>query len=536
MRRAVAPVLFLLTSALLAGACGREDAAVAPPPESPAAVAWFAGSPDEAFAYAKAEGKPLFLYWGAEWCPPCHYLKDKIFTQPDFIARSRDFVAVYLDGDDESAQILGEQLDVQGYPTVMVYSADGEELLRMPSDVPVSRYAAVMERALALDRPVKEILAAVLATGPAASAPADLDVLAYYSWGQDSQIGLADDARLTTFGRLWHETPEAQAGAKARFLGLYLGEAVRLARDAEEGAAPVLDAGERAAVTAAVGALLADAALSRENVFDITYGALGAVDFLTPEDGADRAALIAAWRAAAERFESDSELSLDDRLTATSTLIDLARLAARDPDAPLPPELVAHVRAQVAANVAAVSSGGELQSVLNTAAYLLEDAGVPDEAQTLLAENLEQAEAPYYFMSWLAGLKKDAGDTDEALVLYRQAWQAAGGRYTRFRWGSTYLRQLMELAPERSAELETDSAAILDELLSHDDAFALGNSLRLGQLATAYRAWNEDGAHDEVLESLRQRVEAACDRYPSAGEDSQQARCREWLAPESAAG
>ena len=493
-------------------------------------VAWFEGTPDEAFAYAKAEGKPLFLYWGAEWCPPCHYLKDKIFTQPDFVARSRDFVAVYLDGDDEGAQVLGEQLDVQGYPTVMVYSAEGDELLRMPSDVPVSRYAAVMERALRLDRPIKQIFDAVMAAGPAASEPADLDVLAYYSWGQDSQIDLDEDARLSTFERLWAEAPADQAGARSRFLGLYLGEAARLTRRTEEGANPILDESRRTELTSALTGLLADAELSRENVFDITYGSTGVIPTLTPYEGAEREALMNAWREAAQRLESDEELSTDDRLTAASTLIDLARLEAGDDKAPLPSELVSHVREHVAWAVAAVADGGELQTVLNTAAFLLENVGLATEAQTMLADILEQAEAPYYFMSWLGGLKSDAGETDEALALYRQAWESARGRYTRFRWGSTYLRQLMTLAPDRDAEIEADSVAVLDELLTHDDAFALGNSLRLGQLEKAYTSWNEEGAHEAVVGRLRERVASACERYPAEGEDSQQARCTAWLA------
>ncbi|MDH3402422.1 MAG: thioredoxin family protein [Acidobacteriota bacterium] len=498
-------------------------------PAPAAEVAWFEGGPDEAFALARAEGKPLFLYWGAEWCPPCHYLKEKIFSRPEFVARSRDFVAVYLDGDDAGAQVLGEQLDVQGYPTVMVYSAAGEELLRMPSDVPVARYAAILERALTLDRPIREILGAVLAAGPATAPAADLDVLAYYSWGQDSQIELPEEELLPTFRRLWEETPAELAGVRARFLALYVGEAARRSRGAGEGEPPVLTAGERSRLTAAVTALLADVELARENVTDVLSGAAAAIAVLQPAAGPERSALAEAWREAALRFEADEELSTDDRLTATLTAIELARLAAGDAEAPLPEALVAHVRQRVAWAIAATADGGELQTVLNTAAYALEQAGLPEEAERLLADKQDETYAPYYFMSFRAGLESDAGRSAEAVALYRQAWQAAAGRYTRFRWGSTYLRRLMELAPDDVAAVRADSVAIFDELLTHDDAFALGNYLRLGQLETAYGAWNEDGSHDGVVDLVRDLVHAACDRYPAAGEDSQRARCAAFL-------
>jgi thiol-disulfide isomerase/thioredoxin len=523
---AVMPLLILL------GACAGDvpsggDAGAAG--AAAATVAWFDGPPDAAFALAKSEGKPLFLYWGAEWCPPCHYLKEKIFTRPGFVERSRDFVAVYLDGDDESAQILGEQLDVQGYPTVIVFGADGRELLRMPSDVQVERYAEIMERAVHLDRPIQEILGAVLAAGPAASPPADLDVLAYYSWGQDSKIALPDAERLATFRRLWDESPAERAGVRARFLALYVGEAARLGRHAEEGAAPALDAAERQRVEAAVLELLADEALCRENVFDVVYGAADAIGALEPEAGPGRAELTATWSATLERLRDDAELTTDDRLSTLLGSYDLARLDGAE-DAPLPDALVALARRQVAWAMDAVQDGSELQAVLNTAAYVLDGAGLGEEAQQLLGDKLDQAAAPYYFMSWLAALKADAGDSEAALELYRKAWQSADGRYTRFRWGSSYLRQLMDLAPERADTLESDALTILDELLTHDDAFALGNTLRLNQLQGALEAWNEGGEHAAVVDHIRQRVHAACDGYPGAGEDSQRQRCRDFLA------
>ena len=78
------------------GACGRGDAASAPPAAAKPAVsnlasmhadapgvAWFDGDVNAAFASAKGSNKPVLLYWGAQWCPPCKQLKSAVFSRPD---------------------------------------------------------------------------------------------------------------------------------------------------------------------------------------------------------------------------------------------------------------------------------------------------------------------------------------------------------------------------------------------------------------------------------------------------------------------
>ncbi|MCK7510191.1 MAG: thioredoxin domain-containing protein [Desulfobacterales bacterium] len=63
----------------------------------------------------------MFLYWGAEWCPPCAQIKSTIFNKREFQERSRLFVPVYLDGDTPSAQKHGERFGVVGYPTMILF-------------------------------------------------------------------------------------------------------------------------------------------------------------------------------------------------------------------------------------------------------------------------------------------------------------------------------------------------------------------------------------------------------------------------------
>lgn len=495
-------------------------------------IDWFEGSVDEAFAYAKENNKPLFLYWGAVWCPPCHYLKSKIFVRDEFIAQTRSMVPVYLDGDTERAQIYGERFGAKGYPTVILFNPAGQEITRMPSTLPVDRYAEVLEQAMSRMRPIKEVFDDVMAAGPAAADAIDLNLLAFYAWSQDRDIQLPSEDALETFRRLYRETKPELTAERSRFLNLYLTAAIRRAGDADSGWA--LGDEDRAELRDAVAALLEDPEQLAANLDLLLYWSRESVELLYPSSEAESAAgqteLIAAWKDATRAVEADDSLSVDDRLSALMPRLWLTQLELGD-GAELPEELRHEVRQRIAWAGETVTDEGELQVVVSTMAALLEEAALTGEAETLLSQRLEDTVAPYYYMSWIAGMKSQQGKSEEALEWYRKAYDSASGRYTRFRWGSIYLRQRIKLAPDDVETLADESLAVLDELLTFDDAFAGGNFTRLGQLESAFETWNEDGRHEELIATFRERVHAACDRYPEGGEDAQRSRCRAFLAP-----
>ena len=148
------------------------------------AIQWHAGDVDSAFAAARATRRPVLLYWGADWCPPCSRLKATVFRRREFVERTRLFVAVDLDGDDPGAMRLGEEFKVAAYPTVVVLSPDREEITRIAFGMETDQYVRALDIALAATQPASAAYAAVLG---GVATDSDLRLLAYYSWGQDRE-------------------------------------------------------------------------------------------------------------------------------------------------------------------------------------------------------------------------------------------------------------------------------------------------------------------------------------------------------------
>ncbi|MEP6875133.1 MAG: thioredoxin family protein [Burkholderiales bacterium] len=494
------------------------SATVSAPAE--AGIAWRHASNDAdvdaAFAQAKAEAKPVFVYWGAKWCPPCNQVKATLFNRQDFIERSRAFVPVYVDGDSPGAQKLGSRFKVSGYPTMVLFNPQGAELTRLPGEVEGERYTQVLTLGMNAQRPVKDVLAQVKSGGLSAN---DWRLLAFYSWDTDEQQLVPKGGVPALLKQLADACPADQPDIAAR---------LRLkALAAVNEKAP---ARPDAAAQATVLALLADASAARVHLDMLTNFAPDITRALSRPGSPQRAELLTAFDAALKRFEADTTLSRTDRMQALIAQVDLARIEAKKNAAvKLPEPLLADIREQTARADREITDGYERQAVITAAAYLLDQAGLAAESDALLKANLAKSHSPYYLMSELASNAKKRGDKTEALRWYGDAFNASEGPATRLQWGASYVNALVELAPQDETRIEKVAGQLFTEAAKQPDAFYERSGRALQRVGTKLQAWNKAGAHAGPLKRLQTQLDGLC--APLDKNEPQQARCAALLKP-----
>ena len=513
------PMLTALALALglLAGASASTSSPTAP------AIAW--RKPDGAnvealFAQARKSNKPVFLYWGAVWCPPCNQIKATVFTRPDFAERSKSFLAVYIDGDTPGAQKLGAQFKVMGYPTMIVFKPDGTELTRIPGEVDAARYMEVLDLALASSSSVKESLASALGANAASLTPQAWRQLAFYSWEQDQAQLVPEKDRPATLRALAQACPPAYSEAATR---LMLKAAVAFGQNKTALPAPE-------ATLSRLREVLADPALTRSHFDTLENYASDLVQALSAKASPERATLVAALNNSLDNLAKDSSLTRSDQLGAVQAKLDLSRIDAPQ-GSTAAPAVVAQARAAAMAAERETTDAHERQAIVPNAAHLLADAGLLDESDAMLKAELPKAISPYYHMLVLSSNAKKRGDKAAALDWAERAWKESKGPATRMQWGSGYISKLLEMSPQDSARIEKAATGLLSEVSPTPETFYERNRRVLQRLGKQLLAWNDKGEHQATITKLSRQLDQVCSKLPR--EDEARKACSAVFKPSS---
>ena len=418
------------------------------------AIEWLNGGIDAAFAQAKAQQRPLFVYWGAAWCPPCNRVKSDIFARDEFVQRSASVLCYHLDGDSAGAQALAAHYQLRSYPTLVLYAPDGVEITRLPCELDGELFVAAFDAALAVHA-AGSSAAAALDAALTASRPLSADewsLLSNYSWDTDEGKLLGARVLAPTLAALASASSNPDA-------------AVRLSLHAQL-AAGVADA-------AMLLAVLADARLARSNMDIFNNSGINLIKIASR-----REELAAALGSVAAQWADDFWLGASDRLMAVRLQMRLARLLGPTQG------LQDQVREKVAEALAGATDPHERHTLINTAVSALNDAGLAEQAEQVLLAELTHSHAPYYFMLSLAASARRRNDVGSVLDWYGKAWAAATGPATRLQWGVTYLSSLIDLAPQAILRIEQAAQGLLADIAAAGaDAHQQRNLAQLQKLA-----------------------------------------------------
>jgi len=450
----------------------------------PKGIDWHKGTVKSALILAKKENRPIFLYWGAVWCPPCKLIKKIVFESPEFKKTVKNFIPVYLDGDDKRAQYWGAKYKFQGYPTTLVINPKGEEVIRFPTEPNVVNYISLMNQSLKNLDPIETILERAK-LGKATKSDWEIAGGYYY----DSSQLIKDENKYALFKELYEKVPVRYKNARDKLFLNYLSSWLDKFTGNKK---KIKNDPEKTFFKKELVKHLGQYEFIRQNLETLTWGGIYSLNnlFEKPE-------LIIREKAFLKKMEKmmdDKTISTDERLWSLIPWIKIEQKSGK----PFSKKLLSKLKEMAKWADQKTVDPFERHAVMGTILSLLKKTGLDDLGYVYAQKELKTSKTPYYFMSKLAKIEERRGNKNKALNWFKLAFESAKGPVTRFSWGNAYLRAIMKLRPKNYQFLLNNALPMYQKVLIQEDAFWGGYKANFEYFATSFKKWTGDSGLGKI--------------------------------------
>lgn len=488
-------------------------------------IHWKKDGMESALELAKKENKPLLVYWGADWCPPCNVLKSTIFKEKVFIDATRNYLAVFLDGDHKNAQKWGDKLDVVGYPTLMILAPNGTEVVRLWVGAGARELAETLNYAYNSLEPVEPILNRIIAEGKSPQAQ-QLQLLSQYSWMQDNNFvkkPLETAKKLLKLSEMieWEKFPTEKAKidfAAASFLSNYI--------ESNKNDKKKIQDQFRSHVVEMLKLHLKEEKYFRPLLYYWAYYSSSILKEIIGEEPMIK-------ELGNQVIEKSQKLLLTQKLSYEEELRCLSTLPGLADEFPRLFKVTEEQKSQYYEKykslLDAYTDPRARIAIVNSAGYTLGDFGMYEEAKELLVKELKISPHPYYLMSSLGYMEKKQGNKVAAIDWYKKSYEASIGEATQLQWGAGYISNLIELLPKDSQTIFEQTQTVFKKNIDMSDAFMGRNRKVLERLKKQLISWAEKNHQSEKIKNVFSRQKSQCEKMESSQNSYYKKECHNYF-------
>jgi protein disulfide-isomerase len=492
------------------------------PTESPALQGeWFSGSVENAFLEAQKQQKPVLLFWSAVWCPFCNEIKSTVFSRPEFKSFLNQSIAVYIDGDNENAQIYGEKFRIGGFPTILFLTPDGKEITRFSENLTLDEFQKTFESVLASPSSVEEAIAQVKLEKATQN---EWKKLALFQWNDsETQLGSQFEKVAEELRFLTEKCPSTMIAEKAALAAAFLNfisslekpdfEKSRILRETEEWARSNWQK------------LLSQTDVSPAALFAARSLHLNAADTLLPwihgfAPKKDFSAAVTRVVQNLVALRQNKDLPVYAKLETHATNIAIAKQVwkKKPEQKTISSALKQTVEKAVHAALEEAKSPLVRQPTVLGAAHLWVELNQTLQAMSLLKNEIPKSNTPYYYESTLASIADKSGDFSAALEWSAKAANSATGRMTKARWlardiGLRLKHQNKVDAKTFEPHFTNRVKEYFDFSFAQPDAFTAGNLKRSRALMPKLDTWAEKPGNQKLVSDWLTRCDTPNQKY-----------------------